>query len=334
MHYMMKWLAALLLCFAMTVNAGTASQYQIDVPLESNALSAQEKAFREGFNALLQKTALADPEDLKVTNEQIMQTVLQFQVHDESGQSQLSINFDKQAINDLLKDLGVSLEQSKKKQWVTWVATQHGETHQLLGGSPLPFELALLSDLAERVDVGLIIPELDLEDLDALSFDDVWLDHKSRWMKASDRYRADGVLVIKLLKNSAGSWHATWSLTTDKEDLHLEGDDASLTSLFENGIEELKKRLETVENSIEAEELYIEVADVHSSDSYQTILSFLRTLRGVEQAELDGVTPDKVLYKLTVTVSRSTLERQISQNHFLIAEDKPEDKVLYYRLNS
>lgn len=334
MQGIMKWMVALFFSATMTVYAGNTSHYQIDVPLESNTLGSQEKAFHQGFQAVLKKNGLVDSEELKATKQQIMQTVSQFQVHDKDDESILTINFDRKAVQDLLDALGVSLASTKNKQWVIWIATSEGETHRLLGGAPAPYELTLLSDLAHRIHVDLVIPELDLEDMEALSFDDVWLDNKARWMKASERYRADGVLVVKLLKNSNKKWHATWLLTTDKEDIRAEQDDISLTTLFEGGIESIDKQLEAAADNNDAEELYLEVADVYSSESYQTILSFLRTLRGVDQAELDGVTPDKVLYKLSVTVSRSTLKRQISQNRLLIAEEKPEDKVLYYRLNT
>lgn len=319
-------------CFAIGMAVARAPSYQVDVIVEKNQAS-HDKAFYDALQQLLSR--LSDsPLDMKgVTKPRLMQTISQYRYHTKEGQSVLTIDFDKEALNALMSELGLFNQSENNLKWVVWIAKKDGEQNDLIGGTPSPKMISDLTDIASRAHFDLIVPEMDLEDMDKVSFNDVWSDNKAGLIKASERYGGDGILIIKLVPQKEDKWAATWILSTEKQDIQFELSDLSLSSTFQAGIEQLETSLsEAIKES--ASEVLLEVGDVHSTNSYQSILTFLKGLPGVEQVELDGVTPDTVLYKLTVTVSKSSLRRAINKNKMLTVDDKPQDKVLYYRLNS
>jgi hypothetical protein len=310
------------------------SSYQVDVVVEDNLSGGQDKAFVKGFHQLLENLSIPDPEPLRLTTEQLTQTILQYRYHDKDKESILTIDFDKKAVDELLTSLGMTAEKGLSFQWVTWVALSQGTSGHLLGGTPSPPTLALLENTAAAQNIALIVPEMDLEDMDGVSFDDVWLDNNTRVEKASERYQGDGVLTIALFKQEERKWHATWRLKTPRKAYQFDFKGSDLNNLFKLGFEKMKKSMETQNTVQEAKIVFLEVGGMHSGESYQQVLSFLNALAGVSHAELDGVTPDTVLYKLTVSVSKSSLMRRMGKDKLLVAEDKPQDKVLHYRLNT
>jgi hypothetical protein len=77
--------------------------------------------------------------------------------------------------------------------------------------------------VADERGLPIEFPVLDLRDVDALSFADVWGGFEDRILSASSRYRPDAVLVARVTPTSSGD-DMTWRLLEDDSRRAVAGD--------------------------------------------------------------------------------------------------------------
>ncbi len=180
-----------------------------------------------------------------------------------------------------------------------WVAVDAGlGQRELLAAEPLatavPSALdttlaefrAELDEVADERGLLLTLPLLDIEDMTALSFADVWGGFSDRVMRASERYATDDILIAQVRLTDFGTT-TRWTLLRGGRVLRLPG------QAFRDGLDALADVYAAEFSTLGgARSTDVTIVGVETLDDYGRVMQYLESLsvlEGVEPAELvDG----------------------------------------------
>ena len=108
----------------------------------------------------------------------------------------MQVRFDPKAINRTLREAGLPVWSRVRPLTLAWVAVQEeGRKRYIIGVDTSSEWRKPITDSATRRGIPLLLPALDLEDQQNVSFADVWADFQTNLFDASRRYQADALLV-------------------------------------------------------------------------------------------------------------------------------------------
>jgi hypothetical protein len=273
--------------------------YGVTVPRDPAATDRRAAAVQAAMAGLLvrvtgSRTAALDPAAqplLAAPNEYVLSYVeLQGGSH--------RVEFRRAPIESALKALGLRVWGGERPLTLLWVAIDDGaggrallganETNEL-GVAPTPAAIAMLkavrdeiTAVAEERGLPIALPLLDLEDMNAVSFEDVSGGFEDRILAASVRYRADAVLIGRVRPGVFGN-QVDW--------------------LFANGIERSRLPLGAVRDGLDAAaDRYaadlgtvggasltsLTVHNVRSSADYGRVMSYLEQQSVLERIDVES----------------------------------------------
>jgi hypothetical protein len=121
----------------------------------------------------------------------------------------LQARFSPKAINNLLQQAAQPVLAKERPLSVVWIAMANAPGQMSL----LNEENALLDNLqkeAEKMALPVLWPSMDLEDLQAISAQQVWDFAQEAAIRASQRYNAEAILLGTMEKMPNNSWQGKW----------------------------------------------------------------------------------------------------------------------------
>ena len=101
------------------------------------------------------------------------------------------------AVLGLIRDAGLPVWRANRPTVVAWVVLDDGSERRILGAESTHPAIEALRSRARERGVPLRLPLLDLQDLSAVSFTDVWGGFEEGIVAASARYRADAAIDVR-----------------------------------------------------------------------------------------------------------------------------------------
>jgi len=189
------------------------------VPVSSQTTGERNRALKDGFaevlirvsghSDVLQRSAIRS--ELSRANDY----VIQYGYTSEQEQTLLQVSFNEERVIQLLRDTGVSVWSARRPEIMVWIAAQDNS------GSRAAIELIardtghdIVDALATQAKIrglSLSFPLLDLTDRLAISASDVWGRFEQPVVTATQRYSANGMVMVRLTEND-GVPVAEWSL--------------------------------------------------------------------------------------------------------------------------
>ncbi len=321
--------------FVLSLNswAENNKSYQIQVAVTSQDETEQILAFRSGFNRLLKRLTGKGLEK-KEKNSAILATINQYRyIEQDDKPLEIAIEFNKSAVDNYIADKNLTKWQERLPNLIVWFALMTDDKQEILGTENSNAILEALVNTGHEAGLSLIIPEMDLDDIAKLSFNQVWKNKQKALTEASERYNPEGILTIKLMQSGKDKWTSLWKVQIGQSEHEFKFNDTNALAVLKRGTESLKKTLASP--AVKTESIvFLQIEDIKSADAYNYYLHYLEGLTGVTQVQLDRVTPDSVLYKLNVNISKEALLKHIGSKEGLQLTDSQDDKVLHYRLVS
>jgi hypothetical protein len=163
-----------------------------------------------------------------------------------------------------------------------------------------------LERVADERGLPLTLPLMDLQDLTAISFAEVWGGFDSQIRAASDRYRPDAVLVGRLGVNPFGT-RAQWTL------LRGGGRQVAVGSSLGDGLNWVADRYADEYSVLGgARTARIEVLGVQSLADYGRVLSYLERLSVLQSVDVEGFDGNVLNLRVTTRGDQSVLERVLT----------------------
>lgn len=234
--------------------------------------------------------------------------------------------FDKAAVDKMLRDNGLPVWGATRPATLAWLAVQdEGRRYLLAADSPEPARELLVRE-AHRRGLALLLPLMDLQDQQALSFADVWGNFREPILQASLRYRAESVLIGRMYRTANDEWQAQWTLLEGGQAQSWAAAGALPVEVIDEGvsgaIRVLASRYAPVAGE-QADLLPVTIIDVRTLRDYARVTRYLQSLQQVEHVQVTQVDADQVTFELDVEGGPEAIAQTIALGHVLQRYQSP-----------
>ncbi len=305
--------------------------YTAEVPLERQGGNARASAYRAALLEVLLRVSgseLANDRELVESlfpNPEVY--VTQFRPGEEDS---LWVSFDGEAIERVLRNTGQSVWGADRPLTLVWLAVDWGQGDREIIAADDPERTEQearsidrnrmirerLLEIAEARGLPLIFPLLDTEDLQRVTFADIWGGFDEAVIAASGRYDANSILIGRIRPGSNQGNRWTY---------HFGGNSVPLTGSPEAALGQVADRLAAefaVGGDLQLETVALEVAGIDSVDAYGSVQQILGEVALIDRFAVTEVAGDRVRYRVDVRGGPERLARALRFNG-LLEQDLP-----------
>ena len=321
-HRRAGWLLVLLLLCPPTLLAvEVATLFTAEVPLDQNARQPREAAYEMALNDVLMRVSgeslASDAQLVKSLFPEPAAYVVQFQPGQDNS---LIVTFDGQAIETVLRNAGQTVWGSERPLTLAWLAIDWGDgERELLGvDDPLAEEddarsidrtqllRERLLSLAESYGLPIVLPLLDAEDREQVSYADVRGGFDEIVLAASERYEADSIL-IGLFDAEEGGEPNQWRYYFGTEQFNWSGEPEQIVPQVAGVL----AAEFAVQGDAPLRTVALTVGGVNSVDAYGDLQLRLREISAIERVEIERVEGDRISYRVDVRGGGERLARAL-----------------------
>lgn len=228
----------------------------------------------------------------------------------------LWVGFDSGAVLRRLQQVNLPVWDKTRPLSLLWLVVQEESSRYLFEPEThLELRETLETQAAER-GLPLAFPLMDLEDTTALTPTDVWGDFSDVVNTASQRYRADSVIVGRLNHFGEGFWHARWTLYEGGEAQRWETQGEGQHQVLEEGIhgvaDILARRYAQVLLTDLEPPLMLILEGVADFKHYARAVTYLESLTQIATMAVQRVAENRVEFKLSLRGSRAGFEQVLA----------------------
>ncbi len=342
-----------LLCTALVAKADTLKTlYQANVPVTSHASKEHNAAVQDAFKTVLIKVsgndAIATLPAIRNQFSRAASFVQQYSYHQQAAAAEgekpklfLQVNFDRVAVNRLLRKAGQALWGENRPLIAVWLAMKDPNGPVLIGSdsnSQLPLDF---KHEAQQRGLPIVFPLLDLSDMSSVSLDDVWNFSSQNLLDASKRYNSEAVLAGRLVQTPIGSWQGNWVLLYGYEHMGWQTSgktpEDNIHSIVDDVADALSARYAVLESSGGDGPVYLTVSGIHNFKDYAKVLGHLEKLSPVSRVDIKEVSPEQIEFALQLAGGQQSLVQVLAMKSLLTPEARISscinyDSSLQYRL--
>lgn len=234
----------------------------------------------------------------------------------------LRARFDPAALLRALRERNVSIWGRERPATLVWLAYDDGTTRGLVDGTAPPAIRAAIEGAAMARGLPLVWPLLDLEDRSALPFADLWGGFDERIDAASERYRANAVLVGRLYRVDEARWSVRWNLLEEGSSDGTVSGPGSLDEVAAAGpqwvADRFAERYALVPTAAGDGRTRLVVVGVTGVGEYASVMRYLGSLSPVRSVALDGVDGDEVIFALDLRGTPEQVQQAIALGSRLV----------------
>ena len=246
----------------------------------------------------------------------------QYPIPNADPNSQLAwFQFDEQAINRLLRSNNLPVWGHTRPSTLVWLAVEENGQRYILGSDSQEELRDLLRYEAKRLGMALVLPLLDLQDQQSLSFADLWGNFQDSILNASARYQAEAVLVGRLSLASSDVWTGRWTLYEGGRNFSWQGQDSYPSEILSSGMggtmEALAIRYAQVPESGTPSAVYLTVNGVGALKDYARVSKYLSSLEVVKDVQPTTIRANSARFRLNIRGSAEGLAQTIKLGNVL-----------------
>ncbi len=327
----------LLLSFGDARGAEVEGLYNIAIPVQDKGVSEQRRAFRLALGQVLVKVSgsrapLATAK-LKSAFQKPARFVQQFRYHlaasDEPTSNEnlpllLKVNFDRDSVNRLLRQVGLPVWGRTRPALLMWLALEQAEGRKILASDNPDSLPQLLQAGAEARGLPFNLPLLDLEDRAQVRLSDIWGGFLEPIHTASLRYGSEAILVGKAYPVLPTLWEVHWSLMLADGIQRWTSRADGVEALLEEGIHESVDRLATIfvqMGSAMGESEILTVKGLSRLEDYARVHAYLRSLERVNRVEVARLEGERVGFHIEARGGLEALQRLFVLGEVLMKAD-------------
>jgi hypothetical protein len=308
--------------------------YTVQVPLDAEEDDARAAAYKSGLWEIVVRVTgseiLADAPLLEELFPSPDRYVLQFR---QGASETLWISFDGSAIESVLRNAGQRVWGADRPLTLVWLAVDWGQgereivaaddAERVAGASRSIDRNRLLrervQDTASRRGVPVAFPLLDTEDLQSVSFADIWGGFDEQLLRASRRYQANSILVGRVRAGTLQRNRWTYYFSGDQREWSGEPEDAV------NFLADALAAEFAYSGNAPLQTITLNIAGIDSVAAYGTVQQFLDSLSLIDNFEVHTVTGDEIRYEVRLRGGSKRLSRALEITDILIPVDNIED---------
>jgi len=320
--------------FAVTID----NLNSIVIQVTDTSVDTRSKVLPQAFEQVMRRvasshSAVAHPEFAKA-KQKVDSYINTYFYTENSGTYNLTVQFNDQALADLLTKMGRSSFSKNRPQVLLWLVVDQHNKPQFVNSSsqePLADKIDLLSS---NYGLPVLFPLLDLTERLFIAEQDVINFNLPPLQQAAGRYNADSVVVGKI-NNLSGVWHCEWRLLDGPQDIAWNSTGDDLDVMFNQLAEKLVASYKVTDKSIASNKnsIAVRVKGVNSVADYAKVLAYLKNLSVVQQVEIGSVDGNQAMFMVSSEAGKEAVIKALNMDTLLAAESDI-DATLIYRINS
>jgi hypothetical protein len=163
-----------------------------------------------------------------------------------------------------------------------------------------------LAAVADERGLPIVLPQLDAEDLAAVTLDDISSGLEDRVLAASARYRADAVLIGRLHPGLVGN-EVDWLLLKDGERRMLEG--TAVRDGLDAVADQYASELSVVGGATTSR---LRELDVKTPDDYGRVMSYLEKVGSLQSVDVESLDRGTLTVRVAARGDARVLERVLA----------------------
>ncbi len=323
---------ALSFCLAFVVPAAAVeipALYTAEVPLDNESQTPREDAYRMALYDVLLRVSGPELADNSELVDALFTTPAAFVVQFRPGpDNTLIVTFDGEAVDKLLKDSNQTVWGAERPLTLVWLAVDWGEgEREILGvddalredddGRSIDRNRLLrerLMALGERRGLPLLLPLLDTEDLEKVTYADIRGGFDEIVLDASLRYDVDSVLigVIDVEAIEPNRWRYYFG----REVFDWRGEPEQIVPLV---ADRLAAEF-AIQGDAPVRTVSLSIGGIQTVDAYGDVQQRLREIEVVERLAIQSVNGDTITYQVDVRGGAERLARALRFAGLLEAE--------------
>lgn len=301
--------------------------YTVDVPFDSSQPNAQTDAYRAALAEVIVRvtgtTAIVESGEMGNLFPNPAQFVRQYRPGQDDS---IMVSLDGEAIERVLRQAGAPVWGSDRPLTMIWLAVDWGLGEREIVGSDDPGRLPgdarsidrnnllrkRVLDVAARRGIPVAFPLLDTEDLENLSFSDVWGGFDQRLLAASARYQASSILVGRIKVDDLQPQRWSWFFGQDGR-MEWSGEPEEAVGLLADAL--AAEFVIGPNQSVET--IQLTVSGVSSVIAYGRVQRYLENLRVLDKLMIRSVSADKITYEVELQGGIDRLEKALATSGML-----------------
>jgi len=296
--------------------AVVAGLYEARVPVVDQSAAQRSAASQQAFTAVLVKVtgdraasgalakALGNPS--QYVQQYRFEKVDADPATDTPAGLMLWAKFDPGVIAKALRGVHSPLWGAERPRTLVWLALPD----RILAandGSPLMQALLIA---AQQRGIALVFPQMDAADKSALAVADIAASNDDRIRQASLRYKADAILVGRIVP-TASQFTASWQWISPDQTQGWQTPAGDEVLVAVDGVEIIADRFAAryaiAPGAADQDGVELQVDGIDSLDAYAKVLSYLGTLTPVRAVRVERVAGGSVFYSLDIHGSLDNL---------------------------
>lgn len=287
--------------------------FSAEVVVEDTSEEVREAGIKTAFGKVLvrvtgSRAAALRPELLGLA-ETSASLVQAFRYRRDNGAVILTVAFDGEATQQRVRSLGVPVWGAERPAVLVLVAVDYG------GGRRSVLAADSEGQAAETIRAAALerglpvnLPLMDAQDRERMSFGDIWGGFLESLDAAAERYSPDALLIGRARRLAGGGLSVDWRLQFGAEVLSERG---GLGDGVEIAADYFARQFSVGGDSVSAQDVTLEVAELGTLKSYASVMRHLRGLPVIENFELTGLAGDSAFFKLRLRGSQEQLRRAL-----------------------
>jgi uncharacterized protein len=227
---------------------------------------------------------------------------------------QLLVQFDPEAINHTLLAAKLPIWGQDRPLTIFWIANTVNGEQRLLSASDDGVIPNALDKAAQVYGLPILLPILDLNDLNQLSVTDVVGRFVAPVVQASVRYGSNAIVMINIQQQN-NQWVGLWTLVTDNAPQSWQVQDADINNMMADGMEKLVGLLAqqfALKGASQQSTINLEIKGITDLNAYARASRYLQRLATVKKVTLVELTAQQATFQLNLAGDSAALQKAIS----------------------
>ncbi len=246
----------------------------------------------------------------------------------EAGRLFLSIDFDQQLIEDLLREHNFPVWGRERPSSLLVISYDVNENIKLVSDDTTPDLVEALDTAAAIHAVPVLFPLMDLEDIALVNIGDIASREYENIRTMAKRYSPNALLVGQIVGRSGEGWRGDWEVRFADQIFKWTYKASSKQAVIDQVIRHLAKIL-ALEYALEdhrrvEQSLLLSVSELEGIDKLIQVQKYLGSLNVVDNVQIAMISRDVVTYRLKLRNDPEDLQRLIEFGEVLEQEDFPQ----------
>jgi hypothetical protein len=243
---------------------------------------------------------------------------------DNSEQLLAVLEFEPDLVDRQLREAGLPLWSSNRPTVLVWLVVEDQEGRRFVSAERDAEIIAAIMDNATRRGLALKLPALDLEDMVALSPEDIWQFNVQRMQSAVERYPVDSALFGQIAYLSNGRWLGRWQYQFDGQQLEFEGDAETIGDYIGASVDQVAQLLAAkyAISPVKIAEggVLMRLTGVRNFIDYARAIRYLEGIAAIQHANVVSIEGDEIIIHLIAEGMLLQLKQAFALDKYLIAE--------------